>query len=65
LDDGFRKDRIQNGTSDNSRDKSLLKQYVAKVDINSTSRQFTDVKSFSKFVKRLPYVGIAFSIGTK
>jgi toxin YxiD len=45
-------------------DKSLLKQYVAKVDINSTSRQFTDVKSFSKLMKRLPYVGIAFSIGT-
>ncbi|MBY6278428.1 hypothetical protein, partial [Symbiobacterium thermophilum] len=45
-------------------DESLLKQYKVKVDIKSTIRQFTDVKSFSKLIKRLPYAGIAFSVGT-
>ncbi|BDG47810.1 LXG domain-containing protein [Parageobacillus sp. KH3-4] len=45
-------------------DESLLKQYKAKVDIKSTIRQFTDVKSVSKLIKRLPYAGIAFSVTT-
>jgi toxin YxiD len=45
-------------------DESLLKQYKVKVDIKSTVRQFTDVKSFSKLIKRLPFVGIAFSVAT-
>ncbi|GMO00874.1 LXG domain-containing protein [Parageobacillus thermoglucosidasius] len=45
-------------------DESLLKQYKVKVDIKSTIRQFTDVKSISKLIKKLPYAGIAFSIGT-
>ncbi|MBA2876388.1 ribonuclease YeeF family protein [Thermaerobacillus caldiproteolyticus] len=45
-------------------DESLLKQYNAKVDIRSTVRQFTDVKSISKLIKRLPLAGVWFSLGT-
>lgn len=45
-------------------DESLLKQYKVKVDIKSTIRQFTDVKSFSKLIKRLPLAGVWFSLGT-
>lgn len=45
-------------------DESLLKQYSAKMDIKSTIRQFTNVKSISRLMEKFPYAGIAFSIGT-
>jgi toxin YxiD len=45
-------------------DEKLLKQYNAKVDIKSTARQFTDTKSVSKLLKRVPLGGILFSVST-
>jgi hypothetical protein len=45
-------------------DESLLKQYKVKVDIKSTIRQFTDTKSALKLIKRLPFAGTLFSVGT-
>ncbi|KZM53797.1 T7SS effector LXG polymorphic toxin [Aeribacillus pallidus] len=45
-------------------DENLLKQYKVKIDIKSTVRQFTDTKSALKLIKRLPFAGTLFSVGT-
>lgn len=45
-------------------DKDGLKDYKMKVDIDGTAKQFTDAKGVSKLAKRIPGVGILFSVGT-
>ncbi|WP_017798007.1 LXG domain-containing protein [Oceanobacillus kimchii] len=45
-------------------DKNELKNYGMKVDVKGTANQLSTQGGLAKFAKRIPYVGIAFSIGT-
>lgn len=45
-------------------DKNELKNYGMKVNVKGTANQFGTQSGLAKFAKRIPYVGIAFSLGT-
>lgn len=45
-------------------DKNDLKNYRMRVDVDGTVRQFSNADNLAKFTKRIPYVGILFSLGT-
>ncbi|WP_079528995.1 LXG domain-containing protein [Halobacillus hunanensis] len=45
-------------------DEDMLKKYKWDVDMKATAKQFSDAKTISKFAKRIPYVGIGFSVMT-
>ncbi|MFD2923801.1 LXG domain-containing protein [Halobacillus naozhouensis] len=45
-------------------EEDMLKKYKWDVDMKATAKQFSDAKSISKFTKRIPYVGIGFSVMT-